>query len=484
MSLRQGLMPRYRFDQFVVSPRRRLLLNGDREQPLIPRYFDLLVLLLERRHEAVHRRDIFDRVWADVVVSDSALTQAIRTIRRALGDDPREPRFIRTVSRHGYRFVFVDVIEEADEGATAAPAMALPPPREESAARSVAVASEPLEPAHVSLGESIVDPDPFAALLERIVRDPDDLQDEEDQRDAAERLHSLGTAEALSRLGKRPGHARARAILRDTRWNVPGAGDVPLLGEPSGAAAAMALVGLRLRSAARIVAERWAFASAGGGAAGIVGGAVGGLLVAAAPGSNAPLAIAPVLAVIGGMCGAIGGAGVGAGLSMAEATARSRRAVAVVAGAALGGGMAGLLVQLLGRWSLSALVGISIETGGGVEGILIGGAAGLGYALSTSRSNGGMAAPRGRNRARTIALTAVCCAVAALSIAVSGRPLVGGTINRIAGAADGSQATLAPLGRLLGEPGFGPLSSALIGTGEGAVFGLGLAAGLTHRRRT
>src|SRR5213075_2676528 len=92
----------------------RLLLRSGRELPLIPRYFDLLVFLVERRHEAVHRREIFDRVWTDVIVSDSALSQAIRTIRRALGDDPRDPRFIRTVSRHGYRFVFPDVLEEED----------------------------------------------------------------------------------------------------------------------------------------------------------------------------------------------------------------------------------------------------------------------------------------------------------------------------------------------------------------------------------
>ena len=89
-----------------------MLVQNGRERPLIPRYFDLLVFLIERRHEAVHRRDIFDRVWNDVVVSDSALSQAIRTIRRTLGDDSREPRFIRTVSRHGYRFVFPDVLEE------------------------------------------------------------------------------------------------------------------------------------------------------------------------------------------------------------------------------------------------------------------------------------------------------------------------------------------------------------------------------------
>ena len=108
-------MPRYRFSDFILSPRRRMLIRQGHEQPLIPRYFDLLVFLIERRHEAVHRRDIFDRVWNDVVVSDSALSQAIRTIRRTLGDDSRAPRFIRTVSRHGYRFVFPDVLEEEDD---------------------------------------------------------------------------------------------------------------------------------------------------------------------------------------------------------------------------------------------------------------------------------------------------------------------------------------------------------------------------------
>ena len=91
-------VPRYRFGDFTLSPRRRTLICRGEERPLIPRYFDLLVFLVECRHEAVHRRDIFDRVWNDVVVSDSALSQAIRTIRRTLGDDPRDPRFIRTRS--------------------------------------------------------------------------------------------------------------------------------------------------------------------------------------------------------------------------------------------------------------------------------------------------------------------------------------------------------------------------------------------------
>ena len=90
---------RYRFGELTASPSRRLLLRHGVEVPLIPRYFDLLLLLLERRHEAVTRQEIFDRVWSDVVVSDGALSQAIRTLRRTLGDDVREPVFIRTVSR-------------------------------------------------------------------------------------------------------------------------------------------------------------------------------------------------------------------------------------------------------------------------------------------------------------------------------------------------------------------------------------------------
>ena len=96
----------YRFGPFILSPARRVLVRDGQELPLIPRYFDLLVLLVERRHEAVHRREIFDTVWSDVIVSDSALTQAVRILRRTLDDDPREPLYIRTVSRHGYRFVF------------------------------------------------------------------------------------------------------------------------------------------------------------------------------------------------------------------------------------------------------------------------------------------------------------------------------------------------------------------------------------------
>ena len=82
----------------------------------MPRCFDLLVLLVERPNEAVSRQELLDAVWSDVVVTDGALSQAVRILRRTLGDHPREPTFIRTVQRHGYRFVCTDVVEEPDAG--------------------------------------------------------------------------------------------------------------------------------------------------------------------------------------------------------------------------------------------------------------------------------------------------------------------------------------------------------------------------------
>lgn len=452
-------MPRYRFNEFILSPRRRVLVRDGRELPLIPRYFDLLVFLVERRGEAVHRREIFDRIWSDVIVSDSALSQAIRTIRRVLDDDSRDPRFIRTVSRHGYRFVFADVIEEDDESDWQRDRPAAP----------------------VQLTEMDAAPDPFEPLLQRITRAAANPADEEDQREAAELLHALGTSEAMERLGTRPRHAFARALLRDTRWEVAEAGRVPILSEPSPLATARQLVGLRLRRAAAFAAARWAGASVGGGLVGVIAGGVGGVILASAPSSSATFDLVPVLALIGGCCGAAGGAGVGAGLSIAESIARSRRAIALVCGASLGGGAAGLIAQWLGRWSLSTLVGVNVSTGGGLEGLVIGAAAGLGYSLSTSGAGGGLAAPRGRKRIRAVALTSAACGLAAFALTFAGRPLVGGTIHAIAQASRGSQAALTPIARLVGEPDFGPLTAAVIGTGEGALFGIGLSIGLTRR---
>jgi hypothetical protein len=204
-------------------------------------------------------------------------------------------------------------------------------------------------------------------------------------------------------------------------------------------------------------------------------------LLAVVPGSDASFALAPVLALVGAACGAAGGGGVGAGVSAAEAAARSWRAPALVFGGAVGGGLVGTAAQFLARWSLESLVGVRVDISGGVEGFAIGAAAGLGYGLATSGTETWLGSPLGGRRLRVAAVTAAFCGLAALLLALDGRPLVGGTIHAIATATSGSHAALTPLGRLIGEPDFGPVSRAIIGTGEAIVFGFGLGLGLTRR---
>jgi len=450
-----------------VSTGRRIVLRGGVEVPLIPRYFDLLVLLIRRRQEAVSRRDIMDAAWSDVVVSDGALTQAVRSLRRALGDDPREPAFIRTVSRHGYQFVHPGVREDAEVG-------------------TLGIAHDAGRVAEPAAAAPTGDGDPFERALERLLAARAGGEDGESaRREAAEALHALGTAEALRRLDRRPGHEAARAELRDARWDVPGAGEVPLLGQPGGIRAARILIELRLRRALRIASRRWGAASAGGALAGVAGGALGGLALSLAPGSSAGAPVIVALAVIGGIVGGLGAAGVGAGLAMAEALARSHRRTALVVLGSIGGGAVGAIAHLIGRWTLEGVFGRDLASvGGGLEGLGLGAAAGLGYALSAGTgAGGGMAAPRGAARARAAAVTGVACALMAVALAAGGRSLAGASLNLMAKSFQGSQVGLAPLARLLGEADPGPATRAALGAYEGFLFGAGLALGLTRRPR-
>jgi Tol biopolymer transport system component len=66
------------------------------------KYMSVLVCLAERGG-VVSRRELFDEVWPESVVVDECLTRAISELRKALGDDPRRPRYIETIPKKGYR---------------------------------------------------------------------------------------------------------------------------------------------------------------------------------------------------------------------------------------------------------------------------------------------------------------------------------------------------------------------------------------------
>ena len=96
---------RVRFGPFAFdSATREVLQDGKRRVHLSPKAFDLLQILIERRPAMVPKSELQDRLWPDVEVLEANLGNAAAEIRKALGDDPRAPKYLATVSRRGYRF--------------------------------------------------------------------------------------------------------------------------------------------------------------------------------------------------------------------------------------------------------------------------------------------------------------------------------------------------------------------------------------------
>ncbi|MET0215819.1 MAG: alpha/beta fold hydrolase, partial [Vicinamibacterales bacterium] len=81
------------------------LWSGTREIRLTPKASEVLKTLVLHAGELVSKEDLFATVWHGTAVSDDALTSCIQELRRALKDDSKEPRFIETRHRRGYRFV-------------------------------------------------------------------------------------------------------------------------------------------------------------------------------------------------------------------------------------------------------------------------------------------------------------------------------------------------------------------------------------------
>ncbi|MXP43072.1 winged helix-turn-helix domain-containing protein [Allopontixanthobacter sediminis] len=93
------------FGPFQLDLADRRLSRGGDTVDLNARYMDALILLVAAEGKLVAKERFMDEVWRGVPVTDEALTQAIRTLRRALGDSAATPRFIETVPKHGYRFI-------------------------------------------------------------------------------------------------------------------------------------------------------------------------------------------------------------------------------------------------------------------------------------------------------------------------------------------------------------------------------------------
>jgi Tol biopolymer transport system component/DNA-binding winged helix-turn-helix (wHTH) protein len=95
----------YVFGDVRVDVRRFQVARAGRPLTLEPKAFDLLTLLLESHGEVVTKAEIFERLWPSTAVTDNALTRIVAQLRKALGDDAREAKYIETVPTRGYRWL-------------------------------------------------------------------------------------------------------------------------------------------------------------------------------------------------------------------------------------------------------------------------------------------------------------------------------------------------------------------------------------------
>jgi DNA-binding winged helix-turn-helix (wHTH) protein len=95
----------FRLAGWLVQPSLNRLSFEERVVQLEPKLMDVLVYLAENAGQVMSKIDITDAVWPEVFITESVITRSIAGLRRAFGDDVKNPRFIETISKRGYRLI-------------------------------------------------------------------------------------------------------------------------------------------------------------------------------------------------------------------------------------------------------------------------------------------------------------------------------------------------------------------------------------------
>lgn len=118
----------FRFGPYRVDTLRRVLTGPDEATiALTGKAFDVLLYLVERPQQVVSKDELMAHIWPDRVVDENNLNQAISALRKALGAQAGDHRYIVTEARRGYRFV-----GDVHDGETTGPAAPEPPPASET----------------------------------------------------------------------------------------------------------------------------------------------------------------------------------------------------------------------------------------------------------------------------------------------------------------------------------------------------------------
>lgn len=95
----------YQFDNVRVEAQGFRLWKADAPVSIEPKAFQVLLFLLENRGRLVEKRELLDAVWKETFVTENALTREIAQLRKALGENARDAKYIETVPTKGYRFI-------------------------------------------------------------------------------------------------------------------------------------------------------------------------------------------------------------------------------------------------------------------------------------------------------------------------------------------------------------------------------------------
>jgi pimeloyl-ACP methyl ester carboxylesterase len=109
---------KYFFDSFILDTSVRELSVEGAAVKIEPKVFDLLLHLIENRDHVVSKDELVASIWEGRFISEAAVSSAVRSARKALGDDGKNQRYVRTMHGHGFRFI-APVVESRIAQATA-----------------------------------------------------------------------------------------------------------------------------------------------------------------------------------------------------------------------------------------------------------------------------------------------------------------------------------------------------------------------------
>jgi predicted ATPase/DNA-binding winged helix-turn-helix (wHTH) protein len=95
----------FRIGPWLIQPSLNIISKDGRTAHLEPKVMEVLVCLVRRAGELVQKEELMQTVWPSTFVTDDALKRCVSELRRVFDDDPREPHFIQTIPKRGYRMI-------------------------------------------------------------------------------------------------------------------------------------------------------------------------------------------------------------------------------------------------------------------------------------------------------------------------------------------------------------------------------------------